>query len=144
MILELKAFKKTDKSTISKLYVDGSFECYTLEDFDRGIHDYHTLAFIEYTKVHGKTAIPEGEYKVDITLSRRFGVMMPVLLNVKGFEGIRIHPGNTEHNTEGCILPGSSFREDFVGGSKLAYEKLFTKLKAAKQSKQSITIIIKR
>lgn len=80
--------------TLGVLTVDGKDFGYTVEDTIREV------------KVHGKTAIPEGRYRVDWTLSQRFGRYMPLLLNVPGFRGIRIHPGNSAADTEGCILPG--------------------------------------
>ena len=57
-------------------------------------------------KVKGQTAIPEGEYKIVMAPSAKFGKNMPYLLDVPQFEGIMIHPGNTVDDTKGCILVG--------------------------------------
>ena len=126
MELKLKRLHKTDKSTIGELSIDGVFECYTLEDVERDV------------KVYSKTAIPKGEYKVIINQSNRFKKLMPLLLNVPNFEGVRIHSGNKAEDTEGCILVGQTRSLDFIGNSKKAYDKLFKKMQLAK----SITLII--
>ena len=82
----------SDTTTIGEMHVDGVFQCYTCEDIEREI------------KVPGKTAIPKGTYDVIINMSNRFKRKMPLLLNVPNFAGVRIHPGNTAEDTEGCIF----------------------------------------
>ena len=92
------------RTTIGKLYINGEFFCYTLEDTVRAFG----------IKVPGETAIPEGEYKCNITHSRRFDRDLPMIYTedngyelINGgisFKGIRFHGGNTHRNTEGCIL----------------------------------------
>ncbi len=96
MELILKRETFTNESTIGSLTINGKFECFILEDKDRGLTDSMPLAEIVATKVYGKTAIPYGRYQIDWTMSARFKVMMPILLNVNGYSGIRIHKGNTE------------------------------------------------
>lgn len=59
-------------------------------------------------KIPGLTAIPAGVYKVEMTYSNRFHRVMPLLLDVPGFTGIRIHAGNSSTDTDGCILVGFS------------------------------------
>lgn len=114
--------------TIGKLYVDDKYECFTLEDPMRD------------TKIFGKTAIPYGEYKIIITPSNRFKRDLPILLNVKNFEGVRIHPGNTVEDTEGCILVGTTRTKDGkVLNSRIAFDALFKKIK---ESKTPITLQI--
>jgi hypothetical protein len=120
MKLTLKRLHKTEHSTIGELYVDGKFECYTLEDVEREV------------KIKSETAIPKGTYIIGITLSNRFKKLLPILLNVPNFEGVRIHSGNTNHDTEGCILVGTTRSNDFIGNSRLAFEKLFKKMQLAK------------
>lgn len=85
--------------TQGSMYIDGKFFAYTLEDTDRHIEDGGT-------KIYSKTAIPLGTYNVVITKSNRFKRNLPELMNVPQFTAIRIHGGNTEANTEGCILIG--------------------------------------
>jgi hypothetical protein len=109
----------TDKSTVGKMFVDGVFECFTLEDVVRN-----------GPKVYGATAIPVGTYSVIIDFSGHFQKELPRILDVPGFEGIRIHCGNTDKDTEGCILLGRTREEDFVGESKLAFASFFPKLRA--------------
>ena len=120
MQITVKRLHKTDKSTIGELLIDGVFECYTLEDVERPV------------KIKAETAIPKGTYRVIINMSNRFKRLMPLLLNVPNFEGVRMHAGNTNHDTEGCILVGRTRSKDFIGQSRKAYEKLFKKMQAAK------------
>ena len=103
---------------IGKLYLDNNYVCDTLEDTDRGLHQQMSEAEIKAKKVYGKTAIPVGTYKVDMTtVSPKFksrswaqknGGRVPRILNVKGFEGVLIHPGNTAEDTLGCVLLGEN------------------------------------
>lgn len=110
----------TVDSTISEWYIDGKFECYVLEDVVRA----------PGVKVDGKTAIPAGTYKVVIDMSTRFGRLMPHILDVPGFTGVRIHCGNTDADTEGCLLLGRVKGADDVEESKLAFDAFFPKLQA--------------
>jgi hypothetical protein len=130
----------TSKSTIGKMYIGGRFFCYTLEDVDRDKNKDGDLNDPGEQKVYGETAIPRGTYKVTLTMSNRFKVVMPLLNNVPGFEGIRIHNGNTSEHTHGCLLVGESKGLDFIGGSKMAFAKLMDILT---KTKEPITIVIK-
>lgn len=94
----------TPTETLGRLYIDGKFFCFTLEDKDRGLRSSHALTDIINRKVKGQTAIPTGKYKVSVTMSNRFKRPMPLIHDVPGFEGVRLHGGNTHHNTEGCPL----------------------------------------
>jgi hypothetical protein len=120
MLITIKRLYKTKNSTIGELLVDGIFECFTLEDAERPV------------KIKGETAIPKGTYKVIINESNRFKRLLPLLLNVPNFEGVRIHSGNTNHDTEGCILVGQSRNKEYIGQSRKAFEKLFKKMQKAK------------
>jgi hypothetical protein len=92
--------------TIGKLEIDGKFFCSTLEDEDRGLDQSMPPAEIQKIKVYGKTAIPTGKYKVQVTPSPKFKRPLPSVTPVKGFLGIRIHRGNKEEDSLGCILVG--------------------------------------
>tara|TARA_R110000822_G_scaffold124912_1_gene259369 strand:+ start:166 stop:636 length:471 start_codon:yes stop_codon:yes gene_type:complete len=144
MELQLKREIFTDISTIGTLTIDGKFECYILEDKDRGINNTLTLEQIMRVKVYGKTAIPYGRYEIDWTMSARFKVMMPILLNVVGWSGIRIHKGNTEIDSLGCLLCGTRKLSNRITESTIATNKLYAKIEAAKKQGQRIYITIIR
>jgi hypothetical protein len=144
MELQLKREIFTDISTIGSLTIDGKFECYILEDKDRGINNTLSLEQIMRVKVYGKTAIPYGRYEVDWTMSARFKVMMPILLNVVGWSGIRIHKGNTEIDSLGCLLCGTRKLSNRITESTIATNKLYAKIEAAKKQGQRIFITIVR
>ena len=107
----------TDKSTVGKLAIDGEFFCYTLEDVVRADE-----------KVYGKTAIPVGRYRVVLTKSQRFNRVLPLLIDVPNFAGIRIHAGNSANSTDGCILVGLTKSDNFIGKSQMALSLLLPKL----------------
>ncbi|MEA5458700.1 DUF5675 family protein [Arcicella sp. LKC2W] len=141
MELTLIRTKKTELSTMSQLFVDDKHQCFTIEDTDRGLTQDMPLQEIKKRKVFGKTAIPEGRYQVKITFSTRFKRLLPEILNVPAYEGIRMHVGNYPKDTEGCILPGELPAQDCVLKSKPAFDKLFDKLtKVPQDEKIWITI----
>ena len=121
----------TEKSTISDLSIDGKFYCYVLEDKVRGAQE---------PKIYGKTAIPAGTYQVIVNMSNRFGVLMPLYLDVQGFSGVRLHYGNSDVDTDGCSLVGMTKSHDFIGESRKAYALVFPVIKKAYDAKQKITI----
>jgi hypothetical protein len=133
MQLELKRHWLTLESSIGELFVDGVFECFTLEDRYRPPPE---------PKVPRETCIPVGEYEVVITHSPRFGVLMPLVLNVPGFEGVRIHPGNTARDTDGCILVGHGRAADAITQSRVTYDALFNKLRAAIDAGQQVHLAV--
>lgn len=106
-------------ATLGTLYINGVWECWTLEDE------------IQAVKVAGTTCIPAGTYIVQITPSQRFHRLMPQLIDVPGFEGIRIHAGNVTTDTNGCILVGQQRGVDMVLRSRLAFNALYDKLRSA-------------
>lgn len=141
MELLLKRIAKKDNYTIGKLYIDGKYFCDTLEDKDRGLTKDMSLSEMQKTKVYGKTAIPTGKYQVVITYSNRFKKYMPLLLNTPGFAGVRLHAGNSEKDTEGCVLLGVNKVVGKVIQSRIYTNKLYSILnKACKRQKVYITI----
>ena len=142
MEILLQRVAKKDKYTIGKLYINDQYFCDTLEDTDRGLTQSMTEQQIKSKKVYGETAIPTGIYRIVISYSNRFKKQMPLLLNVPGFSGIRIHTGNTEKDSLGCILVGKNKAVGKVLESKDTYNKLFSILQKANE-KETIKIIIK-
>lgn len=119
------------KCTIGALSIGGAYECFTLEDVVRP------------EKIAGETAIPAGSYNVVITPSNRFKRDLPLIENVPGFEGVRIHPGNTAADTDGCILVGLAKGKDFVSESRKAFDALYLKIKAALDRGEKVTLEVR-
>ena len=142
MELELTRSVKTNKSTIGELTVNGVFECFILEDKDRGLRKDMPISELIVMKIKTRTAIPTGRYEIVVSFSDKFQKMLPLLLDVPAFAGIRIHPGNTDANTEGCLLPGKTKSPDMIGSSRVAFTVLFDKIKAAMQ-REKIFITVK-
>lgn len=117
------------RCTVSEVSVGGRHLCYVLEDVVRQKEGEPVAAW----KIKGETAIPTGRYEIVIDMSTRFGKLMPHLLGVDGFDGIRIHPGNSDVDTEGCLLPGTEIGpgNNSVLHSRDAYDKWVIMLSAA-------------
>lgn len=130
MNLVLERDKSSQFSTIGKLFVDGKFQCFTLEDV------------VRETKIPGQTAIPAGTYSISVTWSPHFLTFLPLLNLVPGFSGVRIHPGNKAADTEGCILVGKIAGQDVVLESRPAFADLFPKIDEASQRGEAISIRI--
>jgi hypothetical protein len=129
--------------TPGTLTINDVFECFTLEDVDRGLKQTMTMSEIVKNKIHGQTAIPAGRYELVVSFSERFRKLLPLAQNVPGFIGIRIHPGNSTGDTEGCILVGTQLNgNQIVGGtSRPAFNALFSKIQAAlKREKIFLTL----
>lgn len=133
MELKLKREHLKETYTIGKLYIDDKYFCDTLEDKVRGLNE---------PKVYGKTAIPSGRYRIIMNISPKFGRKLPRLMNVKGFEGILIHRGNSEHDTEGCIIVGQNKVKGKVINSAVFENQLVSVLQEAYNNLESIYITI--
>ena len=101
-----------------------------MEDTDRGLMFQMPLEEIKAKKVFGKTAIPTGVYEIVFSFSQKFQKMLPLLLNVPGYLGIRMHSGTTAEDTEGCVLPGVQ-KGEIIVESRNTCKKLFAILTAA-------------
>jgi hypothetical protein len=136
----IKVIRKwlTDKSSVGEMFIDGDFICYTLEDKDREVEEDASR------KIKGETAIPLGKYRVIRNMSARFKRMLPRLLDVFGFEGILIHPGNTDKDTEGCILLGMTRENNAIGQSRNAFAVVDALIKKALDAGEKVTIEITR
>lgn len=133
MIIKVRRIAKRDKYTIGKLYINGAYFCDTLEDTDRGLSSDMPLYQIESRKVYGHTAIPTGSYDVLMTYSPKFASKswakpyngrLPLVNNVPGFSGVRLHPGNTASDTLGCLLVGRNTVVGKVTQSQATFESL--------------------
>ena len=127
--------------TIGKLYIDGVYFCDTLEDVDRGLDDSMEEKEIKAKKIKGQTAIPTGIYTVKITYSPKYKKLMPLVDNVKGYQGIRIHSGNTHKDTSGCLLVGKNKEVGKVLESRKTFNALY---KILTTTKEHIIIDIQR
>ena len=133
MELLLKRIYSGSSYTIGHLYINGNYYCDVLEDVDRGLSNDMSEEQIKKIKVYGRTAIPKGTYKVEVTYSPKFKRYLPILLNVKGFSGIRIHSGNTPEDTLGCILVGYNKEKGKVLNSRVTSDKLTALLRNTKE-----------
>lgn len=147
MELILKRIARKPTYTIGRLYIDNIYVCDVLEDYDR--------IYFGGSKVAGKTAIPCGRYEVLLNnYSQRFGAKepyktvckgcVPLINNVPNFKGVRIHIGNCEADTDGCLLVGKNRTVGRVLESKTTFIMLMNKyFTPAKKRGESVHITIK-
>jgi Family of unknown function (DUF5675) len=128
--MEIRVIRQPKKGlpTMGELFIDGEFFCYTLEDEDRGILQGMSISRVKELKRYGDTCIGYGTYKVLLTGSVKFKRILPLLMKVDGFEGIRIHRGNTKEHTLGCILVGYGVENYTVTHSRQCEIDLIKKL----------------
>lgn len=127
MEISVKRGPSLQGATIGELFVDGVFQCFTLEDTVREVAGEPVSAW----KKQNITAIPRGRFQVTITHSPHFGCDLPLLINVPGFTAVRIHWGNKAADTDGCILVGQTKEANLIYKSKDAFDALFPKIKGA-------------
>ena len=118
--MELELDRRWSKAdyTIGVMSIDGVRYSETCEDADRGLTADMPVNKIRRIKIHGKTAIPKGRYRIDMnTVSPRFknkswakkyGGIVPRLIGVPCWSGVCLHPFNYATESEGCIATGEN------------------------------------
>ena len=142
MEIRVKRIARKDGYTIGRMSLNGEYFCDTLEDTDRGLNCSMQESEILAKKIKAQTAIPIGKYDVVLTFSPRFKRVLPLLLDVKGYEGVRVHAGNTNKDTEGCLLVGENKVKGQVLNSRATLEKLMSVLLECEERKEKVTILI--
>jgi hypothetical protein len=102
--------------------LSNDFLCNIIEDKFRG----NELTGI---KVKDKTAIPEGTFEIKMTYSPKYKKMLPELLNVPFFTGIRIHAGNSADDSSGCLICGYNKVVGKVLDSRVCLKKITDEIK---------------
>lgn len=117
MELDLYRRSTVQTRTPGDLYIDGAYFCHTVEDIvrDRDVDQDGDVDAqdVKQFKVYGQTAIPAGRYPMVLEHSPKYGPDTLTIKDVPGFTGIRVHPGNTEKDTEGCLILGEDFAPPF-------------------------------
>lgn len=141
MNLLLKRRTSSLTCTLGDLFENDSFICYTLEDLVREVPSKSVTEW----KVPHETAIPQGRYKITVTHSQRFDRDLPLLNAVPGFLGVRIHSGNTDADTDGCILVGTRVSDDGESllESRKAFDELFADIRMAIDSGEEVWIEVR-
>ena len=149
----VRCAKYTKSVTMGKMFVDGKLVCDTLERASAGTNKFTSTEKILVLKSKGFRAIGEGTYKLNLDVSDRFssrafyrgiGGLLPHVLGVKGFEGVRIHCGNSIKDTEGCILVGKMTADGWLTASRETYRRLMVDylLKWKENKEEAIISII--
>lgn len=127
--MELRIERKYKKKgyTIGKLFINNEYFCDTLEDVVRDLKSDGS------GKIKNETAIPKGTYKVILNYSPKFKRVLPLILSVPFFEGIRIHRGNKPSDTSGCVLVGLNKVKGGLVESASCEIRLCEKLKNVKE-----------
>lgn len=143
MKIEVKRLYKKPAYTVGKLYIDGVYQCDTIEDRDRGLSQDDDLRLIDKVKIYGETAIPAGDYPVIVSYSPKFGKNLPLLEHVPCFSGVRIHSGNTAKDSLGCIILGENKKVGQVINSRATCARVLPLIEAAYKKGERISIEIK-
>ncbi len=146
--MEIEVIRKwfKDSYTIGKFFIDKERFCDTLEPPIRDLKDLnHDNDFDDEGegKVYGNTAIPCGRYAVIVSHSPKLKRRLPLLLNVIGFEGIRIHAVATVKNTMACIGIGKNTKPGRLENGPYYETVLVQKIDEAVKRNEQIFITIK-
>lgn len=140
MKITLKRHESGAVSTLGEFYIDGKPVCFCIEDRDRQLETHPD------DKVMHETCIPRGTYQIIITYSNRFKRELPLLVDVPGFTGIRIHAGNSAADSSGCLLPCTSWAKQgnaYIGvNSREAFRRLMLKIDGALLKGEKVEIEI--
>jgi len=147
--MELEVVRKWFKEnyTIGKFTIDKVLFCSTLEDVVRDLHDInHDGDFTDQGegKIYGETAIPYGRYEVIVSYSPKLKRRLPLLIDVPGFQGIRIHAGKDAKWTEGCILLGTNTKPGRLEDGPYFETSLVQKIDEAIAKNESVYITLKQ
>lgn len=142
MKIELHRKFRQKGYSIGILYINGERICETLEDEDRGLKQELSVATLKSMKIKGQTAIPVGTYQVLMTYSPKYKRIMPLVSNVPAYEGVRIHSGNTNRDTEGCILCGRNTKKGMVTNSRYWTKIVTGRIQKAVDNKEQVTLQI--
>lgn len=157
MEIKVKRYVFGDTYTMGMLYINGKYMCDTLEDKDMGLSSNMKLDEILKIKQKHNTAIPYGTYTISMnTVSPKYSNFtryswakpmqgkIPRLLDVPGYDGVLIHPGNTDKDTSGCILVGKSITKGSISRSQVTFKNLYDVLKKVFDKGEEITITIEK
>lgn len=131
MLVLIERKWKKDTYTIGRVFIDGNFFANSMEDRDRGLVKNMPIGEIQRIKVYGETAIPAGEYDVRMTYSPKYRRMMPEIMDVPGWTGVRLHSMNTAKDSEGCIGFGKNDKPGWISNSRAAMREFEKRLKTA-------------
>lgn len=131
-----KAAEGCENFTLGKMYLDGVLFCQTCEDEERHLDEGGN-------KVYGKTAIPKGRYALTLSFSHKFGKLLPEVLSVPGFSGVRIHGGNKAEDSLGCVLVGKVRTATGIAQCKDTVERIIGLLQTAEDRGEIVTLEIK-
>lgn len=146
MHISIKRNPVKGKPTTGVVKINGQFECFSLEDEDRGLDASMSLIRIKSVKIWGKTCVPYGTYKVVKRMSPKFGKEMFYIENVPGYSGTMFHGGLTEEHTLGCPLLGKQLSGFTItpGTSKPAVDAFYQKLDVAWNKGEEITVTFEK